>query len=126
MIRLKEEKNEDEISTAVDEIKEEEPKQEEEKKDEEAIETVAAEEPPKSPTATTTSSSEDKLVYMNEEGEIIVDPEHPEIRQSVEQALEELQNHVVTLPASDYVERLRVELETIRKERLQIDSTAPL
>lgn len=113
---------------SVDEIKEEEPKQEEEKKEEEAIETVAAavEEPPKSPTATTTSSSEDKLVYMNEEGEIIVDPEHPEIRQSVEQALEELQNHVVTLPASDYVERLRLELESIRKERLQIDSTAPL
>lgn len=72
------------------------------------------------------SSIDDKLVYLNEEGEIIVDDEHPEIRLTVERALEELNSFVITLSPNDYISTLRNELEVIRKERLRLDSTAAM
>lgn len=72
------------------------------------------------------SISEDKMVYMNEEGEIVVDEEHPEIRAQVERALDELTNFVVTLPPADYVSTLRDELDALRKQRFRIDPLAPM
>lgn len=73
-----------------------------------------------------TNVVDDKMVYMNEEGEIVVDDEHPDIRAAVENALDELKNVTITLSASDYISTLRAELEVIRKERLRLDPTAAM
>lgn len=84
----------------------------------EEIKTVIVEDEPD-------QSSGEKLVYVNEEGEIIVDLDHPEIRLSVEKALEELNSQLISLPATEYIETLRGELDSIRKERIKIDPTSP-
>lgn len=71
------------------------------------------------------SSGNDKLVYQSGDGEIVVDPEHPEIKSAVEKALEEISRQSISLPATDYIKVLQVELEKIRKERAKIETTAP-
>ena len=61
---------------------------------------------------------------MNESGDIIVDPEHPEVKSAAEKATEEALKYSVTLPASDYIRVLLAEFERLRKERAKVDSTA--
>jgi chaperonin cofactor prefoldin len=67
----------------------------------------------------------EKSVYLNEDGEIIVDMDHPEITASVNKVVEQLQNQPVTLAASEYIEVLHQELERLRKEKAKLDPNAP-
>jgi uncharacterized small protein (DUF1192 family) len=55
----------------------------------------------------------------------LVDPDHPEIQQTVDKALEEAAKVPVTVAANEYVKVLRVELERLRAERAKFDPTAP-
>lgn len=71
-------------------------------------------------------NSEENLVYLDDEGEIAVDPEHPEILISIDQALNEATTRNIKLAASDYIDALQIELERLRKERLLTDPTAPM
>ncbi|CAF0775596.1 unnamed protein product [Brachionus calyciflorus] len=67
----------------------------------------------------------DPNVIYNDEGDIIVDLNHPEIHLGVEKALEENSKHSFNLPASEYVKVLKEEIEKLRKQRAKIDPTAP-
>lgn len=71
------------------------------------------------------ASESDKFVRMNEEGEVVVDPDHPEIEQAVERAVQDVMRQNINLPAIEYVKVLRGELDKLRAERSKLDPTAP-
>lgn len=71
------------------------------------------------------STTSDKLVYMNDDGEIIVDPDHPEIKSAVDKELEDVLKQSISLPPIEYIKVLEFELEKLRKERMKLDPTAP-
>lgn len=67
----------------------------------------------------------EKSVYLNDEGEIIVELDHPEITAAVERVVEQLKTQTISLPPMDYIEVLQEELDKLRKERAKIDPTSP-
>lgn len=70
------------------------------------------------------ASESEKSVYMGEDGEIVVDNEHPEILEAVQKAADFASTQKISLPPSVYISVLSAELENIRKERIQQDPTA--
>lgn len=69
-----------------------------------------------------TSNSENS-VYLDEDGEIVVDEQHADILEAIEKALEETSKQAINLPPRVYVSVLQAELERIRKERIKLDPT---
>jgi hypothetical protein len=67
----------------------------------------------------------DKHIQQNEDGEIVVSNDHPEISLAVDKALEEAVKTNIEISPSDYVKVLLAELERVRKERAKLDATAP-
>ena len=83
-----------------------------------------SETPAQSDTIDDLISINEKSVYQNSDGEIIVETEHPDIQAAIEKAVEDASKQTVSLPPSDYIKVLLNELDKIRKERAKFDSTA--
>lgn len=67
----------------------------------------------------------DPFVHINEEGEIIVDENHPEVILAVENALTELSKTKINLPASDYITVLEDEIKVQQSEMSKNDPMGP-
>jgi hypothetical protein len=64
-------------------------------------------------------------VHIGEDGEIVVDSDHPEVLQAVQKAVEEAIKLKLSLPAIDYIKVLKTELDNLRIERAKSDPNAP-
>lgn len=67
----------------------------------------------------------DKMITVNEDGDVIVDPDHAEIKMAVDKAMEESEKMSVSLPTEVYIKALESELQKLRQHRLKNDPTAP-
>lgn len=67
----------------------------------------------------------DPNVIYSEDGDIIVNSDHPDLLMANEKALDDLSKQQFNLPPSDYITVLKEELDRIRKIRSKIDPTAP-
>ena len=85
---------------------------------------VAESKPSESPDEQNTILN-DKMIHVNEEGEIVVNAEHPEVLSAIEKAVTEAAKLTVNLPTADYIKVLETELNNLRQERLKNDPTAP-
>lgn len=70
------------------------------------------------------ASLSEKSVFLGEDGEIVVDNEHPEILEAIQKAADLASTQKISLPPSVYISVLSAELENVRKERIQQDPTA--
>lgn len=70
------------------------------------------------------ASVSEKSVFLGEDGEIVVDNEHPEIVEAIQKAADLASAQKISLPPSVYISVLSAELENVRKERIQQDPTA--
>jgi len=71
--------------------------------------------------AASVASASQRSVFVDADGEIVVDSEHAEVLEAVAKATAEAAKQAVSLPASAYINVLQAELEKLRKERLQLE-----
>ena len=76
-------------------------------------------------TESTSESSEEEFVYKNENGEVVVSSNHPELISAVEKAIQDVTKQPIVIPVPEYIKALQAEMEKIRKERIKYDPTAP-
>lgn len=67
-----------------------------------------------------------EFVTLGEDGEVTISPDHPEVKASIQQTVDEEEKKQVTLPVSVYAQALDEELKKLQTERLQMDSKGSL
>ncbi len=63
----------------------------------------------------------EKSVFLDSDGEIVVEDKHPEIIEAVERAIREASKQTISLPAVVYIRVLQAEIDRLQKERVKLN-----